>query len=229
MADDTSNMSGDAQHQLIERYQSYVFRLARQVARSLPPHIPLDDLISYANLGLVRAAKRYEPGRGATFETFAYRIIRGAIYDGLRKDTGMPPKARRALKEHRRADDVLEETAARIDAASTPEHLASEFSEAVGRLGAVILMSRLSEEEQAGLEPATEERPDEPIITEETRTRLRGAIEDLKPADARLIDMLYFQGLSMEEAGRELGIHKANVSRRNIKIVDQLRQALSPG
>jgi len=44
----------------------------------------LDDLQSFARMGLKRAAERYLPGR-AKFRTFASRHIHGAITDGLRE------------------------------------------------------------------------------------------------------------------------------------------------
>src|ERR1700745_3198115 len=70
---------------LIEQHRPYVRVLAVEVAKGLPSHIELDELISCGNLGLVEAAERYEPRYGVTFQTFAYYRIKGAIYDGLRK------------------------------------------------------------------------------------------------------------------------------------------------
>ena len=46
---------------LVEQHRSYVRVLAVEVAKGLPPHIELDELIACGNLGLVEAAERYEP------------------------------------------------------------------------------------------------------------------------------------------------------------------------
>lgn len=43
----------------------------------------LEDLIAYGRLGLVDAAQRYREGTGATFATFAFYRINGAIRDGI--------------------------------------------------------------------------------------------------------------------------------------------------
>jgi RNA polymerase sigma-32 factor len=57
-------------------------RLAAKVARRYQGHgLPLADLISEANLGLVIAASRFEPGRGARFSTYALWWIKAAIHN----------------------------------------------------------------------------------------------------------------------------------------------------
>ena len=47
-------------------------------------YLDLDDLISAGNLGLVKAAERYEPSRGVPFRAYARHWILGAILDEVR-------------------------------------------------------------------------------------------------------------------------------------------------
>ena len=57
-------------------------RLAAKVARRYQRYdLPLADLIGEANLGLVIAASRFEPGHGARFSTYALWWIKAAIHD----------------------------------------------------------------------------------------------------------------------------------------------------
>jgi RNA polymerase sigma-32 factor len=57
-------------------------RLAAKLARGYKGYgLPLVDLIAEANLGLVIAASRFEPGRGARFSTYAVWWIKAAIRD----------------------------------------------------------------------------------------------------------------------------------------------------
>jgi RNA polymerase sigma-32 factor len=57
-------------------------RLAAKVARRYQRYdLPLADLIGEANLGLVVAASRFEPGHGARFSTYALWWIKAAIHD----------------------------------------------------------------------------------------------------------------------------------------------------
>ena len=57
-------------------------------ARRRWPMTDRDELLSDAYFGLVDAAQRYQPGRGATFATFAKPRIWGAMIDGYRARNG---------------------------------------------------------------------------------------------------------------------------------------------
>lgn len=65
--------------------------LARRAAGRIYPRVrglvSFDELRALANAGLAEAAGRYDPGRGATFATFAWYRIHGAIFDGLRRSS----------------------------------------------------------------------------------------------------------------------------------------------
>jgi RNA polymerase sigma-32 factor len=57
-------------------------RLAAKVARRYQGYgLPLADIIAEANLGLVIAASRFEPGRGSRFSTYALWWIKATIHD----------------------------------------------------------------------------------------------------------------------------------------------------
>ena len=70
---------------LIEECQGLVRLLASRIHRKLPSHVELGDLEAYGQVGLLEAARDFDPTRGGRFSTFAYYRIRGAIYDGLAK------------------------------------------------------------------------------------------------------------------------------------------------
>jgi RNA polymerase sigma-32 factor len=57
-------------------------RLAAKVARRYRGYgLPLADIIAEANLGLVIAASRFEPGHGSRFSTYALWWIKATIHD----------------------------------------------------------------------------------------------------------------------------------------------------
>ena len=47
--------------------------------------LSFDDHVSAGLVGLWHAAQRFDPAAGVKFETFAYKHIRGAVCDGIRK------------------------------------------------------------------------------------------------------------------------------------------------
>lgn len=70
---------------LVVRFRPYVLKIARETAQAISFHVEIDDLIGWGHMGLMEAASRFDASRGVTFRTFAHRRIRGAMFDGLRK------------------------------------------------------------------------------------------------------------------------------------------------
>src|SRR6185295_10206040 len=69
---------------LVEQHLSLVQAIAAKLKRTLGRTIEFDDLVAYGTKGLLEAADRFDPTQGATFTTFAYYRVRGAMLDGLR-------------------------------------------------------------------------------------------------------------------------------------------------
>src|SRR3954454_21742355 len=69
---------------LIEQHLSLVHAIAGKLKRTLGRSIDFEDLVGYGSKGLVEAAERFDARQGASFATFAYYRIRGAMLDGLR-------------------------------------------------------------------------------------------------------------------------------------------------
>src|SRR3954471_20841030 len=69
---------------LVAENLPYVRAIAAKVKEQLPKEIEFDDLVSYGTQGLLEAAERFDGKHGASFTTYAYYRVRGAIFDGLR-------------------------------------------------------------------------------------------------------------------------------------------------
>ncbi|MEM9295131.1 MAG: sigma-70 family RNA polymerase sigma factor [Planctomycetota bacterium] len=216
--------------QLIEQHRAYVRKLAREIHRKLPRKAEYDDLVGFGELGLVEAAQKFDPGAGAAFTTFAYYRIRGAIFDGIRKMAWLPPRSRKRVTAEAGADEIAKQEAERQAAGGAGqgvEELAGRFDDVVARLGAVFMMSDLSDEDGAGPEPSAEDDPGEPMLRAEAKRKLAEAVAGLSEKDRSLIELFYFQGKSMGEIGEALGVNKSTVSRQHAKAIGVLREALS--
>jgi len=69
---------------LAELAQLRIKRIARAMFRKIGKTIPLDDLISDGNLGLIDSMENYDPSRGIKFETYLFPRASGAMLDGIR-------------------------------------------------------------------------------------------------------------------------------------------------
>lgn len=216
---------------LIIEQQPYLKALARNIAKTLPYHVEYDELVAFGQVGLAEAARAFDASRGVSFTTFAHYRIRGAIFDGLRKMTWLPPAARRGVNEQANADEIVNETLGERDPQAPTsdaerEALARQFAAAAERLGAVFLASSMGDDEQ-GLDPADESTGSR-VSPEaaELRERMRIALARLPEEHATLIRMLYLEGKSMSQVGEVLGKNKSTVCRRHAEAIEALREAL---
>lgn len=69
-------------------------------------------------------------------------------------------------------------------------------------------------------------RPSEAAVREETKIRLQDALNALDPADREVLALRHFERLSREEAAREMGISEAATSKRYVRALGRLKEAL---
>ncbi len=80
-----ANMEMTDKEKLITENMGYVVTLARQYSCEL---LDTDDLVSEGTIGIIKAAEKFDPGRGKPFVTFAAPYIRAAIEAAIRRVTG---------------------------------------------------------------------------------------------------------------------------------------------
>jgi RNA polymerase primary sigma factor len=101
----------EAVHELVERNLRFVLQVAGKYKGS---DVPLTDLINEGNLGLIHAARKFDPDRGARFITYAVWWIRQAIMHALAAGGGavrLPIKQAELLSKLRhKIEDVRQET-----------------------------------------------------------------------------------------------------------------------
>jgi RNA polymerase sigma factor FliA len=233
-APSTQHLMRGAQHsaltsqQLIESCQGLVKALAWKIHRKLPPQVDMDDLVAYGQLGLAQAAREYDASRGGQFTTYAYYRVRGAIFDGLSQMSWFSRRDYHASKYERLAADVME-----LEGREAPESVCRSAAEDVnwlagvtGKLSVVYLAS--TEEEQSAGAAALVDRSDPPqhAMERELRVRLRELVDALPPEAGTLIKATYFEGVTLAEAARRLGISKAWASRLHARTLERLARAL---
>lgn len=217
--------------ELIEVGQALVHSLAAKIARNLPVRVDRDDLIAYGQVGLAEAARQFDPQRGAQFTTFAYYRIRGAIYDGVSKMSWTS----RARYARYRADEMATDTLALAHESSpgndaTP--LADEarwFRDVAEKLAVVHLVSGADDGERGVRESSIEDTAVSPaasVASHEIDAKLHDFVDKLPAPERRLIQTVYFEGATLQEAANRLGISKSWASRLHAKILDDLARSL---
>ncbi|MCK6477865.1 MAG: sigma-70 family RNA polymerase sigma factor [Phycisphaerales bacterium] len=226
--DDRASDAGEAAVQrLIEENLDYVRALAHQLLRAVHGLVDVEELVSMGNHGLVKAAREYDPLRGAAFRTYAYYRIRGAMFEGVRS-LSWSRRSRAALREEEARDAVAEQFAGAADVGESVEaqvaKVEHDFLTAIRRLTVIRVVGEFHEDEQGEQERAD---PAEHADDLEMRRALKGAIERLPAEDRDLVTSLYFECKSMTDVAREWKVHKSTITRRHADIMESLRRALS--
>jgi RNA polymerase sigma factor for flagellar operon FliA len=224
-------MAGE-RDRLIEQHLKLVHAIAAKLKRSLGRSIEFEDLVAYGSRGLVEAAERFDPQQGASFTTFAYYRIRGAMLDGLRT-MGWYSRADYArYRAEERANEYLQNLAER-DAAAKSAAPPAETGGATAALEEMAeLLSGVATVHITSLEAAaavSDERlppPDAELDRLRQGARVRRVLVRLPEKERRLMEMYYFGDKNLEEAGAELGLSKSWACRLHARAVGLLRAAM---
>lgn len=199
--------------------------IARRAAGAIYPRvrglIAFDEVVALANAGLAEAAERYDPDRGASFATFAWYRIHGAIIDGLRKSSELPRRTWARLVALRAAGDYLE----RVVAPRGGEARAA-IARAAAALPARYPQSLDTLRERGFDAPGDAPPPPDGLDQARAAARLRSAVTRLPDKQRAIVTKHYFEGKSLLEAGAELGLSKSWASRLHAQAVGQLRAQL---
>ena len=215
---------------LVEECKGVVISLAHRVRRNVPVRVDIEELIAYGNLGLAEAARDFDPSLGNKFITFAYYRIQGAIYDGLTTMTWGSKGYYRKMRYTHMANQVLEQSYNdRIDSDNGSEN-AAWFCRTTEQLAVVYLASNMYQESDVLQEAVSKEQtPEEQVQRIEVTQQLRSMVKSLPEKESRLIELIYFEGLSLQDASARIGVSKSWGSRMHAKILEDLARRMRFG
>jgi RNA polymerase sigma factor for flagellar operon FliA len=198
-----------------------VKKIAQRVVSYLKPPLSFEDLISAGTIGLVKAARDYDPAREAQFKTYAYMKIKGAILDELRSLSLLPPNLNKKIRTAMRVSHrISEETGA----APADEELAAQLGVTLVELrktfeGArakyfISLDSFREDDAGPGNMPAATNawRPDQKLERTELIDQLAEAIAQLNERQRQTVLLYYQQNLTMKQIAGILKITESRVS-----------------
>lgn len=211
--------------------------VAHRISSRLPSHVEMDDLIHSGILGLMDAVRKFEPDRNVKFKTYAEQRIRGAILDGLRDLDWVPRSLRRKKKDIETAYHLLEQQHGR---AATDEEVAAHLGlpledlhhsldELKGvTLGAFVDAGENGEGENliSFVPDPDGENPHILLQAREVRLLLKSAVDRLPTKERFVVQLYYFEELTMKEIGTLLNITESRVSQLHTKSMLRLRGKL---
>jgi RNA polymerase sigma factor FliA len=206
---------------LINQYLPYASSIAGRIMQMLSSAVDFDDVMSYARLGLLEAAQRFDPSMNVDFKTFAYYRIKGAIYDGLRKSGWIPRALYAKIKFEQATNNYLDQLARSGDSRDADEKTSEIFS-TVNSLASIYVISIDASEETMDIEDTSAKNSEQSAQFQQLKEHMKSAIELLPSKERKLIKMYYFQNKTLEEAGETLGLSKSWTSRLHARALEIL-------
>ena len=194
--------------------------------------IEYDDLYSAGCMGLVKAYDGFDEQRGVQFSTYAVPVILGEIKKLFRD--GGTVKVSRSLKELGLRVNALRESMIKNTGA---EPTINQLAEALGERPEQVALAIRAGQPAISLTPAADAEDsrqlDIPVDSPEEdladRIGLEEVLSGLPPRDRTLIYLRFFSGKTQSETARVLGTTQVQISRRERKILKEMRELLLQG
>ena len=227
----------EAQEKLARHNVRFVVSVAKKFQNR---GVPLIDLIGEGNLGLMTAARKFDPDRGVKFISYAVWWIRQAIQAAIARH-GRPvrvPLNRTAdLNRLGRAAALLTERLGRVPTTEELIEATGLTREAVRALSALHIEAlRLDHpvreaDDRGRMErfvPLTQEGTDASTMANSRTSDLEAALAALPARDAKVI-RLYFglddgKSRTLEEIGRMMGVTRERIRQLRDRALRQLRE-----
>jgi len=197
----------------VEEYVPFVEKVARRMARRLPSHISLEDLISAGVVGLMEAMNRYDPNNGTDFEKFAEFRVKGAILDELRRRDLM---ARDARMESKNIENAIAGLASELGREPEEDEIASTLGLSVDDLRTKL--EKLTPVKVVSFGdiypvnmPSDDESPFDKLAKKELKAGLAQAIRKLSVRHQQVLQLYYREDLTLKEIGRVLEVTESRV------------------
>ena len=191
--------------------------------------IEYEELYSAGCIGLLKAVKAFDRSRGVLFSTYAVPVILGEI-KRLFRDGGTIKVSRGTKELSLKLARLRQEHMLRSGEEPTVSQLAqlAQASEesVIEALSVSAAPLSLTQENDDGTRQVDipVDAPDEEITE---KLSLRQALSGLESRDKQLIALRYFRSLTQTQTAKVLGMTQGQVSRREKKILERLRNELT--
>lgn len=212
-----------------------VKRIAQHLIARLPSSVDIDDLMQSGMVGLLEAAKNFDPSRGASFETYAGIRIRGAMLDDIRKHDWTP---RSVHHKYRQAAEAINSIESEMGRPAESGEIADRLGISVDEYHKILAdsaSSRLFSLDETLDEPSMRRTmpksrsatPEQEVYESQFRGRLADQIKNLPERERLVLSLYYERELNLKEIGQVLDVTESRVCQIHGQAMLRLRAVVS--
>lgn len=222
-----------AGERLVSASLPFVIKIAKEYRRW---GVPMEDLIQQGNLGLLRAAEKYDPAQNCRLITYAVYWIRAEIRDYVVRcyrivRLGTTRTERRAMRAYRREN--IESVEQLAEVSGMPLARAQKLWPVLTQRD--FALDAMHDERYPAIERLSDEaaNPEELYANAQLlrglRAKLDEALELLSDRERRIIEerILADAPRTLESLGAEMGVSKERVRQLEARARGKLRESLA--
>jgi RNA polymerase sigma-32 factor len=226
------NGDRDAGRQLIEACLPFVVTIALEYRRW---GLPMEDVVQEGNIGLLKAAERFDPERGCRLATYAAYWIRAEIREYVARGyrivrLGSSKSERRALRIYRKTHE--KDPGALAEMSGLTEERATELLPLL--MARDVSLERTPEEGRAPLDRLASDAPspEDEVVQSHTRAQLHTDLEqvvsELSPRERRIVKQRWLtdEPKTLEQLGTAFGVSKERVRQLEERAKRRMRARL---
>lgn len=227
----------EALRRLVESNQHFVIMVARQYQNM---GLPLEDLVSEGNVGLLQAATRFDPEKGIKFITYAVWWIRRALLQALSDQSRLVRLPKYKVRQVRNLRDRIDELRADLGREPTLDDVAHVTGKSRQEVEDMLCLGSFEasiDAEPLGADGPSDTSPYDRLLSHDTlegdyhavevRRMLQRAIGSLNPKEQHVIlrrfGFIEARRDTLEAVSKELGLTKERVRQIELQAKGRLR------
>lgn len=229
----------NSRDKLVEANLRFVVSVAKEYQNQ---GMPLSDLINEGNVGLIKAAERFDGSRGFKFISYAVWWIRQSILQALAEQSRivrMPLNRVGALYKISKVSSILEQE---LEKSPNPEDIAEKLDMSPKEVAKTISSGRrhqsldapLRRDDDSGnlfdiVSDQDQPSPETSVMDDSLRKQVEWALSTLDSREAEIIRLYYGigmdQSLTLDEIGEIYGLTRERIRQIKEKALRRLRHS----
>ena len=223
--------------QIVEKYIPLVKYLASRIMLGKTKYMEYEDLVGYGIIGLLDAINRYDSTKGMKFSSYATLRIKGTMIDEIRKKRPISKGAMDKLAKYNEAVETLQNNFLREP---TLEEICnymdlnlqevSQIENYINYMSVISLESIIYSEDDVTVMETLEDKnlisPEDSLEDKEKIEILAKAIDKLKEKDKLVLNLYYYEKLTLKEIGEVLGVSESRVCQLHSRAIRNLRSVM---